>query len=169
MQPIIIRINLALVFVSLFFACGTSEKGEVAEASPETPTAEMAIDKETTGVLSPEEASFIRDTAAATLRKAADQPLAASTKKRQQWMLESPFGKLSACTDWAGEQRNISADCCKSLIISYQRLIDEKDDNLANVKLKDPYLAACKAFNDKLRATLDSMENPPRVSDSIPF
>jgi hypothetical protein len=109
-----------------------------------------------------------RDTAPEQLI-AKKQPAPASEVKRKQWMTDSPFGNLESCLEWEGTERTITATCCKTLIIEYQKLLAAGNADLAEIKSKDPYLSACKYFNTDIRQIIENMENPPRDSPEIPF
>jgi len=73
---------------------------------------------------------------------------------------ESLFKEKGCCND---EEKTLKENCCcKEVLAAYKKMVDTKDKNLVNIKLKDPILQTCRNKHPKEFAEVDY---PPGSDD----
>lgn len=99
-------------------------------------------------------------------RDAATEPplpvqAATADKKKPEWLRKSPFNGKDACGDWDGESGTITAACCKYVVGNYAAILASPGQiDVVDLMTKDPFLNACKAFNQEFLDAIDQIENP---------
>jgi len=83
-------------------------------------------------------------------------------RKQEQILNASPFLSLGCCDD---EKQRQNSCCCNEVIKLYEKMAQEKNDNLADYKMTDPILGGCRDKTPVQYDNIDNKYNPQDLED----